>query len=257
MPRKKRAPLTIAASAPRIEHLAKPPLLRRTNSMSLTHALKGGVRSTARLSRPGADAVYTTLYYTGEESPEDVSEATDKVYEASSVTKVDESATTRDARLSRQDAEVSVIAELETSKFRVYLLEMKKGEKATLEFHGNYGPCDACKARIERLAELLAIKMYRDTSLETFVYYYEKAYTKERGKIHKTMTTYGYEECITRVTYNNRLLYCKLVSRLTGSCQRNAPKVTAAASAIRPSGNLLLYNPYSVLGEQSQDEEEA
>jgi len=203
--------------------------------MSTTHAEKGGVRSTARLSRPDSKAIYTPLFYTGETDPDDIKWWVAEANQAFRVEAVDDRASTDEGKLSKGDAEVSVVGELSDNRFRNYLLEMRDGETATLEFHGNVGPCNGCKGRIDTASRLLANGMYKGTRLKVFIYYVKPAYKVIRGK--NVETTYGYEDCKIQVTYNNYLLYRKEIGPFKGLAPRPGSKLHAAASSTASSSS--------------------
>ena len=252
-----------AASSSNSLHLpVQLPTLRTSNSMVITHASRGGVRSTARLSRddpklmPKIDPIYTTMYYAGKE-PNDLSEEVKKhlKYGAERVPGGEVShASGADAQVSGHDAEVSVIDELlSQNRFAELLLTMGDREVATLEFHGNEGPCDACKARIVKAAESLANKMYKNTSLRVFVYYQKAAHKERRGTV---WTTYGYEE-EERAFYNYQPIHVKDIGTYDGRKSRQALPAAAASSSSGPSAkNSRPPNKFAALA-VSSDESDA
>jgi hypothetical protein len=249
--------LPYAASAPKFNHLPAIPELRRTNSMSQTHAEEGGVRSTARLSRAGCRPLYTSLYYTGEAEPPDLGKVKHPKYRAFPANKVDEDSKLDEKQLSKRDAEVSVIHDLGKSSFLNYLFEMKKGEVAELEFHGNVGPCNGCKVRIEDAIKFLSGKMYKDTTLKVCVYYQRETYETERGD-NNVRTFYGYIEGVTKVTYNADPLYCKELGTFQGSVNRKAvEKLAAAKASASSSSKSATTNAFDLLRDESDDADES
>lgn len=231
-----------AASSSNSLHLPVQLLTLRTrNSMVITHTSRGGVRSAARLSRddpnlmPRIDPIYTTMYYAGNE-PNDLTEEVKGglKYETKRVPDGEVAhASGADAQVSGHDAEVSVIEELLQNRFKNFLLAMGDGEVATLEFHGNQGPCDACKARITKAAELLALKMYKNTSLRVFAYYQKEAHERTRGSV---TTTYGYRGDKAE-TYNYQPIRVKEVGTYRGTIAREAPSAATASSSSAPRAN--------------------
>ena len=185
------------------------PQLRRTDSMELTHQTRGGgVRSQIRFQTPTGGVVYSKMVNTNK----DRGDASDPYGPNSE----------KHLKVSRRDAEVFTIDEMK-SQVPKALDGMEPGSVARLEFHGNHGPCDPCKTRIESASKEWAKSLPEDASLQVGVFYSQetsettRSYSKRTNSIGGTEpvhvgTRYGYKSSETHeVSYgsSNRRLFAR------------------------------------------------
>ncbi|WP_374580752.1 hypothetical protein [Pseudoduganella sp.] len=212
--------------------------LRRSNSMSKVHATSGGgIRSRARL-QIGTKVWRSHLWVAGHPTKK-VGRLADGRFTSDSLN--------ANTRLSANDAEVYVIDQIQTN-WAKNLEEMTDGQIATIEFHGNHGPCSACQQRIERLLEVLSISLWAGTKMNAAVYYTQERSEVTRGEVEDH---YGYDEKTPgfqqqRYTYGtaNTELYCFKFPEIVGKRKRKKTK-SAVTSATKPAAPANIYEVLS------------
>ena len=213
--------------------------LVRSGSMSATHANSGGVRSQARL-QVGIVVRYTDMYGAGVGFPEGVGKRVEKI-------KVVPSGNS-EKDLAKNDAERSVINEMSAKKFWRPLQDMSPSECATLEFHGNFGPCGPCQQAIVEAAKRLAMRMWEDTYLEVRVIYAVETDVHWRGVVK---SIYGYEksEVSGAPLYGDDYVYTYTVGKYKGTINRSND-VNSNSIKNRATSNRTPFS-YDVLQEES------
>lgn len=221
-------PIQRASASASSSSSSTPSSLRRSNSMSETHSADGGVRSRARLAIGSTPPKYSKMWVAEGKNEVSVGTPTRDDFHAP----VGSIQTTK---MSANDAEAYVINEIEND-WNKLVRNMKKGETAYLEFHGNHGPCSGCQSRIDSFVARLNIVVPFGATLHASVFY-----TQLRGPGRGGTDFYGYEEkSVTASAYTYGPNSAEVLHQYKFPSKTNTtkpPKPKPAAKAATVSGS--------------------
>lgn len=207
-----------AASAPVV---SGPPAMRpRSNSMDAVYSGGSGIRTQGRLEVGGA-VHHTSVSFAGTEAHRHLDDfAPDLAHSA-------------EQRLSHRDAEVGTLSQMNTFA-RAQLPAMTPGQTASFELHGDHGPCDGCKQRVQTAATEWSALLPPGTRMQVASYYMHAPHDETRSSVG---TTYGYhaDSGQTGVSYGSSGAW--LFAHPVAKFSRPAPPSLARALASSPGGS--------------------